>query len=77
MKFPRETFSAWQRVLPRFRLCRGSLGRKPIRRGHPPAGQMTSLLASIGPSGAPDSLEQATFRLARDFEWDNLLIGLK
>src|SRR5262249_37633086 len=30
---PAEIFCIWSRALPRFRPCRASLGRKPIRRG--------------------------------------------
>ena len=54
MKLPRRSnFCIWPRALPRCRPCRGSLGRKPIRRGRcasivgVPAGGATDIIARL------------------------------
>ena len=54
MKLPRrDNFCIWQRALPRSRPCRGSLGRKPIRRGRC-ASSLAFRRAARPTSRAPD-----------------------
>ena len=61
MKLPRRHFCIWRPALPRCRPCRGSRGRKPIRRGRcawssasPPAARPDIDRAPDRPSGSPN-----------------------